>query len=94
MPKPVDIMGLGPERVERLNTDGTWTITVTPPKWTGFKASSVIITDDEFCQYRRWMAGLVKIQDALPNLTPAQREILLSGIGPEAWDEAFSDKGK
>lgn len=29
------------------------------------------------------------IQDAMPNLTPDQREFFLTGVTPEEWDEAF-----
>ena len=31
------------------------------------------------------------IQDAFPDLTPDQREFLLTGITPEEWDELFGE---
>lgn len=31
------------------------------------------------------------IQDYFPELTPDQREFILTGITPEEWDEAFND---
>jgi hypothetical protein len=35
------------------------------------------------------------IQDVFPNLTPEQREQMISGITPEEWDNMFSeDEGK
>ena len=42
-------------------------------------------------QYNRWMAG-ENIQIAFPNLTPNQREILISGICPKCWDNIFPDE--
>lgn len=42
-------------------------------------------------QYNRWMAG-ENIQIAFPNLTPDQREILMSGICPECWEKIFPDE--
>lgn len=32
----------------------------------------------------------VLIQDAFPDLSPNDREFILSGITPEEWDEAFA----
>jgi hypothetical protein len=31
----------------------------------------------------------VLLQDAFPNLTPAQREFIKTGITPEEWDQYF-----
>ena len=45
----------------------------------------------EDSQYNRWMAG-ENIQIAFPNLTPDQREILMSGICPECWEKIFPDE--
>ena len=42
-------------------------------------------------QYSDWMAGK-NIQKAFPDLTADQREILMSGICPECWDEIFQDE--
>jgi hypothetical protein len=41
----------------------------------------------------RWHNGAL-IQDALPYLTPGEREFLLSGITDEEWEELFKQKGK
>lgn len=45
------------------------------------------INEDQITEYLR---GAL-IQDAFPNLTPSQREFILSGITPEEWDAAFGD---
>ena len=31
------------------------------------------------------------IQDIMPNLTPEEREFLISGIKPDEWDELFGE---
>ena len=38
----------------------------------------------------RWQAGEY-IQDAMPGLTPVEREFLLTGVTPEEWDEMFPE---
>lgn len=43
------------------------------------------ITQD---QLTSWAAGVL-IQDAMPNLTPDQREFLITGCTPEDWDKMF-----
>jgi hypothetical protein len=36
-----------------------------------------------------WMRNGTMIQDALPELSPDQREFLLTGFTPEDWDKTF-----
>lgn len=43
------------------------------------------ITED---QIEMWESG-AKVQDAFPNLTPSQREFILTGITDDEWDETF-----
>ena len=38
-----------------------------------------------------WAAGALA-QDAFPDLTPEQREFIMTGIIPEEWDEAFQEE--
>lgn len=40
--------------------------------------------------YRRWQEGAF-IQDALPDLTADEREILISGICTECWKNIFGE---
>lgn len=42
-------------------------------------------------RYEAWRRGELMIQHALPDLTPDQREVLLSGICPECWDKMFKE---
>ena len=37
-------------------------------------------------QFENWQNGML-IQDAMPNLTPDEREFLMTGILPHEWDE-------
>ena len=37
--------------------------------------------------YYKWANREICIQDAFPDLSPDQREIILTGICPECWDE-------
>ena len=41
-------------------------------------------------QLQLWELGEL-IQDVMPNLTPAQREFLMTGIIEEEWDHVFLD---
>ena len=40
--------------------------------------------------YDSWVAGEILIQVAFPDMNPAYREQLMTGITPEAWDATFS----
>ena len=42
--------------------------------------------------YIKWKNGEAYIQDALPMLTQAERELLMSGICPVCWDKHFGDE--
>lgn len=42
-------------------------------------------------QYDAWMNGML-IQDAMPNISPDDREFLISGMVPSEWDEIVSGK--
>lgn len=41
-------------------------------------------------QVQLWQGGEL-IQNAMPNLTPDQREFLMTGITPAEWEETFSE---
>lgn len=47
------------------------------------------ITEDQYFTYRSSPSALV--QDAFPNLTPDQREFILTGATPEEWNAAFKE---
>ena len=39
--------------------------------------------------FTRWQSGML-IQVALPNLSPDDREFLISGMTPAEWDQLFN----
>jgi hypothetical protein len=39
-----------------------------------------------------WRSNTSYIQDSLPHLSSDQREFLLTGAGPDEWNEAFPDE--
>lgn len=39
-------------------------------------------------QYAAWDGGM-KIQDAMPDLSPADREFVMTGITQDEWDDMF-----
>jgi hypothetical protein len=39
----------------------------------------------------QWQNGMT-IQDAFPNMSDDDREMLVSGIHPKCWDEMFKEK--
>jgi hypothetical protein len=40
---------------------------------------------------KEWLSG-VYLQDALPMLSPDERELLLTGVSPEEWAELFGSE--
>ena len=45
-------------------------------------------------QIREWQTSRTLIQNAFPQLTPDQREFLLTGSTPEEWDSIFGGDDK
>ena len=43
-------------------------------------------------QIREWQTSRTLIQNAFPQLTPDQREFLLTGSTQQEWDDLFKDK--
>jgi hypothetical protein len=43
-------------------------------------------------QVFKWYQGAL-IQDAMPDLSPGDREFLVSGISPAGWDQLFRESG-
>lgn len=41
-------------------------------------------------QIQDWESGTL-IQNAMPNLTPDQREFIITGVTEEEWEEALRD---
>lgn len=41
-------------------------------------------------QIIKWQQGML-IQDAMPNLSPDEREFMMTGCTPEDWEDMFGD---
>lgn len=86
-----DRMGFGPKRETTPNADGTYTITVTPPAFSGSTTThNVKLSDDQYPRYVKWLHGEGMIQDLLGDLSPLDRELLMSGLSDDDF-EAFSE---
>lgn len=90
-----DQLGFGPKReVFQLTRDGivSYQINVTPNSMSRLKKTeSVILNEEQFKGYEKWIAGEL-IQRAMPFLSASDREILMTGIGPESWDKMFKEE--
>lgn len=43
-------------------------------------------------QLKSWMIGEDLIQNIMPNLTPNEREFIMTGVTEEEWESSFDDK--
>lgn len=50
------------------------------------KASSIVVDVD---QYAAWTVGGMLTQEAFPDLSDDQRELLISGTHPACWEQMF-----
>lgn len=78
-----DRLGFGPTRSVVVNHNGTFTIKVKPPAILDLPEQSIILTDDQYSRYKTWVEGASLIHIALPDLSPAERETLMTGLGNE-----------
>ena len=56
--------------------------------FSGKKHTMILPITEE--QYKRWEVGEM-IQNAMPNLSPDEREFVMTGITPQEWKETFGD---
>jgi hypothetical protein len=77
-----DMLGFGPRREFNNNEDGTISVFVTAnPAFIKNPAThEVKLTASQFERMQNWLHGTVMIQNALPELSPQQREFLVSGL--------------
>jgi len=69
----------GPRRDLFKNNDDTFTLLVTPPDWIKAGPFKFIFTQDQAIRYQKWGTKIALIQDALPELTQVERDIILTG---------------
>lgn len=76
--KPIDRLGFNPTHVVEKVEDG-YLIHITPPAFIGGDTVTVYLTEAHYRGYERWLEGDL-IQNALPNLTKQEREMLMTGL--------------
>jgi hypothetical protein len=93
MIEPVNLIFPPVERSQRyIRETKMWEVTVSPPASSGWNCTSkVMLTDDQHGRFCYWLVNGGLIQEILPDLSDDQREQLMTGITPEAWDEHFPD---
>jgi hypothetical protein len=74
-----DKLGLAPRRVVYLGSGSMYMIKVTPPAFVGGKPQYVMLDEGQYNRYLLWERGM-PIQQALPDLSPSDREVLMSGF--------------
>ena len=85
-------MPVSPKRASYKQKDGSWKIVVTPPAWTGLPQNEIVLTEEQHNRYMKWATGRTTlIQHALPDLSPAQREVIMTGIDQKTWDRIMKD---
>jgi hypothetical protein len=80
-----------PKRDAKKTADG-WLVTVTPPAFMACPGASVLLTDAQYLRYEMWRNGAGQIQDLLSDIKSEDREVLLSGIGPDEWAERYPEE--
>jgi|TARA_R110000796_G_scaffold6012_3_gene21954 hypothetical protein len=63
-------------------------ITKTSQSSGNISSMEIDVTED---QLRAWSIGGKMIQEAMPNISPDEREFIKTGITPAEWDELFFD---
>jgi hypothetical protein len=48
-------------------------------------------TEEQYQRFTQWKAGKINIQDALPDFSADERELLLSSICGTCFDKMFKD---
>jgi len=85
------IPGMEPVR-RTIKTTGTHvTIGVKAPDCMETPEQELSLTNEQFSRYLQWLAGGVNIQEAFPELSPSEREVILSGL-PDDFFEQFEEK--
>jgi hypothetical protein len=75
----IEIPGFSPSRRIERTTDG-YVIHVRPPATMGdYPEVSVVLTEGQYERYQWWRRGML-IQEALPDLSDDQREMLMTGL--------------
>ena len=86
-----DRLGMGPRRETQSLADGFYRVFVTPPDFLDLPTQSVILNEAQYRLYLAWLSGDVYVQE-IEGLSASEREVLVTGIGPDEWDEMFKEE--
>lgn len=88
MPRPSELLGIGPQRVTRRSDvfKDHWEVIVLPPA--PLRPKIIILTDEELDGYLKWSRGEGLIQNVLPTLNRSAREALMTGMDDEEFKSA------
>ena len=89
----MDINGFSPSRrVEKNDNGRSYTVYVRPPQIVGTMPEvSVTLTLGQYQRYLLWREGPLMIQEALPDLSANEREMLMTGLSDEDFDKFAAD---
>jgi hypothetical protein len=87
MPVPDDMKPT--RRVER--SPSGYVVYVQPPLWMELPEVSVFLTPEQYERYMKWINSQDLIQNLLPDLSDAEREMIMSGIGEEDFERITRD---
>lgn len=97
MPKPIDKLGMGPVYRIGITKDNKGvirrvTVTVTAPLFMETPTVQVILTPDQYERFQQWQRGEGLIQNLLPDLSPSDREKLMTGLDDDAFFKATREE--
>jgi hypothetical protein len=88
----MDINGFSPSR-RVVKSERGYTVYVRPPRLVGeLPEVSVFLTLGQYQRYLCWRDGSQLIQEALPDLSPSEREMLMTGLGDEDFAKMARDE--
>jgi hypothetical protein len=89
MTRPLDrLPGFSATREIIRTSDGPVTVRVTAPAFMRQPPVDVTLTPEQYGRYLEWRSGKALIQEALPDLSPSQREMLMTGLSDDAFHNA------
>ena len=86
----MEIPGFTPTRRVEQVAEG-FMVYVKPPFFVNAPEVVVFLTSDQYQRYLSWREKGVMIQEALPELSASQREMLMTGLGDEDFRRVTRD---
>ena len=87
--KPIDQLGFGLTCNVCEDGEGGYILMITPPKLLGPKPTMhVPLTASQYRRYLEWRDGGALIQNALSDLSPSEREMIMTGLSDDDFHNA------